>query len=344
MDFSIANFNSTQASKNVLTKACNFNSAHTWNSDSNSVATSNESKSYYGLRSLLIIYVDSGVYSTIDYGDDSLLTIIKETGNYIFALRLFKEDDSVDIDFRIKLVVNGIVTTNTTFNANVFDSSGYNNSQWTCYFQNIELTEDDEVDFIIETRSDSVGAKLYVDGMKLELDDRGLGYPSIYTEAGDTENIGTYDYANTGTAQSFTGTDIVLTNNGLSATTNKLYRLTDVEDVFNTGTSSFDFSGLEFGDVVQIRLNATITTTSANQNVEIYLDCAQGTIANYQLGWGKQMFKTIGAHNVSNLLNFVYMGNTETINYPAQFKFTSDDDATILVNGFACVVHKRTSN
>ena len=39
--------------------------------------------------------------------------------------------------------------------------------------------------------------------------------------------------------------------------------------------------------------------------------------------------------------NFIYMGNTDTKDNPAQMMFNSDANATVLVNGWACIAHRQ---
>jgi hypothetical protein len=153
--------------------------------------------------------------------------------------------------------------------------------------------------------------------------------------------VGVYDYNNTLSVQSFTGTPIVLNNNGAGANTNKTYKLQGIDDIFNTTTNEFTFNSLTLGDVFNIRVNLTITTSGANQEVDIYMNLAIGTGSNYQVSLGKRFFKTSGVHTISDIYNFIYMGNTDTKNNPAKIMFNSDANATVLVNGFSCVVNKR---
>lgn len=161
-----------------------------------------------------------------------------------------------------------------------------------------------------------------------------------FTELYDAKRFGIYDYANDLSAQSFTGTPIVLQNDEGGANTYK-NTLSGVNDVYNASTYEFDFSDLQIGDCVTIRVDLTITTSSNNQEIEIYMDLAQGTANNYQISLGKRFYKTAGTHNVSDIINFVYMGNNDTKNNPAEMYFNSDANATVLVNGWACKVDKQ---
>lgn len=161
-----------------------------------------------------------------------------------------------------------------------------------------------------------------------------------FTELYDAKRFGIYDYSNSLSAQSFTGTPIVLQNNGAGVFTYKNI-LTGVADVYNTSTYEFDFSDLSIGDVVTIRVDITVTTTSANQELDVYLDLAQGTPSNYQIRFATRAFKTASSYALADIVNFVYMGNTDTKNNPAELIFNSDANATVFVNGWACKVDKQ---
>ena len=161
-----------------------------------------------------------------------------------------------------------------------------------------------------------------------------------FTELYNQNWIGIYDYANSLSAQSFTGTPIVLQNDDDGANSYKNV-ISGVNEVYNSSTYEFDFSDLQIGDVVNIRVDLSVTTSGANQEIEVYLDLAQGTASNYQISLGKRFFKTASTHNISDIVNFVYMGNTDTKNNPAEMMFNSDANATVLVNGWVCVVNKQ---
>lgn len=161
-----------------------------------------------------------------------------------------------------------------------------------------------------------------------------------FTEVYDTPRHGVYNYDNTLSAQSFTGTPIVLQNDddGVNSYKNVI---PGVVEIFNSSTHEFDFSDLQIGDTVLFRVDIVVTTTGANQEIEVYLDLAQGDPANYQISIGRRFFKTAATHNVSDIVNFVYMGNTATKDNPAQLMFNSDANATVLVNGWACIANKQ---
>ena len=161
-----------------------------------------------------------------------------------------------------------------------------------------------------------------------------------FIELYDVVRHGIYDYDNALSAQSFTGTPIVLQNDDDGANSYKNV-ISGVVEIFNSSTHEFNFSDLQIGDYVQIRVDLAVTTTSANQEINVYLDLAQGTGSNYQISLGRRAFKTATTHNITDIVNFVYMGNVDTKDNPAQMMFNSDANATVLVNGWACIAHRQ---
>ena len=159
-----------------------------------------------------------------------------------------------------------------------------------------------------------------------------------FTELYDAKRFGIYDYNNNSASQGFTGTPIALLNNGGGANTYKNI-LTGISDIYIS--NSFDFSELSLGDTITIRVDLEITTTTANQEFEVYLDLAIGTGSNYQVKFATRFFKTAGTYALADMYNFIYLGNNDTKNNPAKFYFNSDANASVLVNGWACKVDKQ---
>jgi len=161
-----------------------------------------------------------------------------------------------------------------------------------------------------------------------------------FTELYDAKRFGIYDYDNTISAQSYVATPIVLQNNGAGANTYKNI-LTGVSDIYDTTAFEFDFTGLSIGDVITIRVDLIVTTSGANQNVRVYLELAQGSGNEYEIDLKQGFYKTATTHTLSDAITFIYMGNTDTKNNPAQIYFSSDAGATVEVNGWACKVDKQ---
>ena len=157
-----------------------------------------------------------------------------------------------------------------------------------------------------------------------------------------TDNFsgGFFDYNDDGLANiSHTGgADTPLTNNEAGAFTNKTYPPLGVTDVWDEVGNEFDWSQLSLGDMVDIRLDIEVTTSSANQEITIELELGQGGSA-YRIPFIHLFYKTTGAKKVGAFTG-VYMGDTNTLNNAGQFIFTSANNATIKINGWYCKVIK----
>ena len=71
-------------------------------------------------------------------------------------------------------------------------------------------------------------------------------------------------------------TKVIITNDGAGPFTNLNYKPTNVPNIWDTTTNFFDFTNLKLGDMVDIRLDVSVTTQTPNQQVIIDLDVAIG--------------------------------------------------------------------
>ena len=129
---------------------------------------------------------------------------------------------------------------------------------------------------------------------------------------------------------------VYLTNDELGAFTNKSYPPGGVTDVWDSSTNAFDFSELNLGSKMDYRLDVTITTTAANQEVDLQIELAIGA-GVYSLSVAQRQYKTAGTYPAV-VSNFVYMGDSNTMDNPAKFKISSGNNATVIVNGWACAI------
>ena len=238
------NTETPRASDNLLTPYANFNDLYSWNivsGGANAVVENNQERKYIGKSSCLMTFTDVGEVKFNNL--NGLGFTCADSGKYIFSFRLFKHDfDSVaDIIFKIEILVNGIVLSTNTLEVDAFNSNGFVDDEWNCYFQSIELQEDDVIDFNFYAQSDTIGSKLFFDGFKVELDDRVLGFPSYYTEVPEPTTIWQ------------SRTDVTNTQS-LTASTNNLLAFTGTLDK-NTDEPLLTATGI----VSPTKLNNTIT-------------------------------------------------------------------------------------
>jgi hypothetical protein len=173
------------ASNNVLPESANFNEVRSWNipigsENATVLNTVGANNAYYGIGACKINFLANGEVK-FNTGDDSLNTVIGKDGNYILSYAFYKSDEFSDINFTVEVLVNDVVT--HTITQNLYFSSGYTENQWNVYFQSFPLEYGDVVTFNFYAQSDTTACYLLFDRFKLELDDKGIDYPTIYTEA-----------------------------------------------------------------------------------------------------------------------------------------------------------------
>ena len=148
--------------------------------------------------------------------------------------------------------------------------------------------------------------------------------------------FGFWDYNDLATASTplnaSSGVPLALTNDEAGAFTNKTYKPEGTTDIWDAVGGVFDFSELSLGDTVDIRLDVSVTTTGANQNVDLYLELGQGGSA-YPILFDTVLVKSASTKQIVSFSS-VYMGDNNTLNNAAQFFILTDGNATVTVNGW----------
>ncbi len=169
----------------------------------------------------------------------------------------------------------------------------------------------------------------------------------IGTESPDSFSGGWADYedvATTGTPISVTATPTVLTNDGTGVDTNTSYLPVGgdgITQLWNTSSNGFDFSDLEVGDMVDIRMDIDVIIASNNTAVDVNLHMgAGGTVIVPFIS--QQNFKTTGTFEVIRYMG-LYIGSTNVRDNLAQLKISSDNNCTCIVNGWYIKAIRRGS-
>ena len=157
---------------------------------------------------------------------------------------------------------------------------------------------------------------------------------TIYTMGFEDYN----DLATTATPIALTAADTKypLTNDGAGAFTNKTYQLPGYNDIWNTSTNKFDFAGagLVLGDTVDFRIDCDIINSGANGAYILHMDLGIGSGGAYTLEIDEHLFKSAGTHKEVVMFS-IYMGDTNTLNFPAHFSMESDSTGdSVVVNGW----------
>lgn len=163
-------------SQNLLNNFSQFNNPYAWNKVTNpSGATIFNTlvRKFSGKSACEIIFGNSAPIE-FNSGNNKMQYVARNTGVHSFRISASKDDVNADMNFTVKCFIAGVNTPQTTFNVNLFDTSGFRNNKWNSYYQEIYLVENQILDFSFICQSDTVGAKLYIDGLKLSLNDRTL--------------------------------------------------------------------------------------------------------------------------------------------------------------------------
>lgn len=158
----------------------------------------------------------------------------------------------------------------------------------------------------------------------------------------DNCRIGLVDYNDAATAGTplvvtEVGSPVPLPNDGLGAFTNKIFIPDGITDIWDTLTDKFDFTELSLGDMIDIRLDVALITSSVNTQIKIDMRLGIGG-SEYLVPFIPEVnFKDTGTHPLTRF-NGIYMGDTNTLNNGAHFEITTDKDCTIIVNGWYCKI------
>jgi len=135
-----------------------------------------------------------------------------------------------------------------------------------------------------------------------------------------------------------------LTNDGLGAQTNLTQAPYGVSTLFNTTTNEFDFSQLSIGDTLDLRVDLSLTTTSANQKYLVFLRVGEGSAAQYDLPIFSGQIKNISSNNRIIGNEPFSIDYQEHIDNPATLYILSDDDGSVKVNGWYSAIIRKSIN
>lgn len=168
-----------------------------------------------------------------------------------------------------------------------------------------------------------------------------LSGPGSSALPSDNARVGLLDYNDLATATTPINVpsglvNTKLTNDGLGPFTNKAFTPNGVTDIWDASNNRFDWQDLGLGDLVDIRLDVEVTTSSPNQLVQIDLNLGTGG-SSYGIPFASEVIKSAGAHRVT-VFNGIYMGDANTLNNFGEFVIRSDGTATLVVFGWYCKV------
>ncbi len=140
--------------------------------------------------------------------------------------------------------------------------------------------------------------------------------------------------ATTPIALTLAGTFYPLTNDGAGAFSNNTFKIPSHGEIWDTTGNEFDFSSLKIGDTVDIRVDYLVTTSGVNRDIETEIQFAIGSAGPYSLNIDHRSYKTAGTYPIVIWFGF-YIGDTNTLNFPAKVAASSDNTGdTVVVNGW----------
>ena len=160
----------------------------------------------------------------------------------------------------------------------------------------------------------------------------------ITTASPDGFSGGWADYADVATIGSpiaVSAVPAVLTNDGLGVDTNTSYLPVGgngITQLWNTSSNGFDFSDLNVGDMLEIRMDIDVIIASNNTAVDVNLHMGSGGTVIVPF-ISHQNFKTTGTFEVIRYMG-LYIGSTDVRDTLAQLKINADNNCTCIVNGW----------
>jgi hypothetical protein len=169
----------------------------------------------------------------------------------------------------------------------------------------------------------------------------------IGTESPDSFSGGWADYedvATTGSPIAVSAVPAVLTNDGLGVDTNTSYLPVGgngITQLWDTSSNGFDFSDLEVGDMVDIRMDITMIIASNNTAVDV--DLFMGSGGSVVVPFiSQQNFKSTGSFEVIRYMG-IYIGSEDVRDNLAQLKVSADNNCTCTVHGWYIKAIRRGS-
>ena len=143
------------------------------------------------------------------------------------------------------------------------------------------------------------------------------------------------DVATTGSPIAVSAVPAVLINDGLGVDTNTAYLPiggNGITQLWNTSSNGFDFSDLNVGDMLEIRMDIDVIIASNNTAVDVNLHMGSGGTVIVPF-ISQQNFKTTGTFEVIRYMG-LYIGSTDVRDTLAQLKINADNNCTCIVNGW----------
>lgn len=109
-------------------------------------------------------------------------TTIKESGLHTVQFSAFKTDVNANIQMRLEVYINDVLTSNRTIEVQMRESEGFLDNNWNIYYQTFLANEGDVVSLGWYFECSEVDCITYLTGYKLERNNQNLLAPTIYNK------------------------------------------------------------------------------------------------------------------------------------------------------------------
>ena len=336
---------------NLLSYKMLYDNTDTWtvNSGTGSASTT-LGNAFVGDRCLKIQNTD--VVNDITVTNTTHATTINSTMTCGLSFYLYKNQALQAVIGNIKIFKNAVLLDTQTFTLGTNNVDTDEDSVWVRFMsdQSYNFIKGDVITFTFTV--DGIAGSplgtldLYIDGMMLYQMNRNNYVTPIYTRPISIEPIqmfGVYNYDDDATGTTpislTTNTWIHVTNDGAGANTFTSGGLSGVTP-YIVGTGLFDWSDLSLYDTIDIRFDALITTTSANEFVQVRMLLSVGSL-DIPLTFISSQFKSAGTYPlVGSVKVVIYTENVRTTS--AKFECKTDGaSSTLEVNGWSMQVNKQ---
>ena len=152
---------------------------------------------------------------------------------------------------------------------------------------------------------------------------------------------GSYFNGDTTPINILAGVETKLTLTTTGGGENEAYMPLGVSGLWDSVNSQFDFSSLEVGDMVDIRIDGSLTNTGFNESFVVNLNAAIGSPGAYTLPFasGNRLFADT---SLVSRYNGIFIGSEDMRTNPSEITIVSTDDATGFLVDIYVKVLKRT--
>lgn len=133
-----------------------------------------------------------------------------------------------------------------------------------------------------------------------------------------------------------------LTNDTLGSNNITTYGLPGV-GLWNPSTNKLDFSNLEVGDMVDIRVDIVVTNTTANNDFLLEMQLAEGDPIAFYLPLDRVAYRSSGTYQWA-VNSSIFIGSEQVRANPGGFTLTTDNGgSSVVVNGWYIRAMKRST-